>query len=169
MSTRRQHFSCPILLPWAVWSLGKVSFQCVNYSGMEKTMATHSSTLAWGVPWTEDPGRRQSMGWLRVRYDWATSLWRIGEGNGSPLPYSCGAWWAAVYGVAQSRTQLKRLSSSSSSVWANPQRLVSHYFFPLKLHTSPPDPSIPGPEHLVRCLGGCALKKEAWIGVPSTN
>ena len=46
----------------------------------------------------------------------------IGEGNGNPLqcsylenPRDRGAWWAAVYGVAQSRTQLKRLSSSSSS------------------------------------------------------
>ena len=46
----------------------------------------------------------------------------IGEGNGNPLQCSClenprdgGAWWAAVYGVAQSRTRLKRLSSSSSS------------------------------------------------------
>ena len=45
------------------------------------------------------------------------------EGNGNPLQYSClenprdgGAWWAAVYGVAQSRTRLKRLSSSSSSI-----------------------------------------------------
>ena len=45
-----------------------------------------------------------------------------GEGNGSPLQYSClenprdrGAWWAAIYGVTQSQTQLKRLSSSSSS------------------------------------------------------
>ena len=45
-----------------------------------------------------------------------------GEGNGTPLQYSClenpmdgGAWRAAVYGVAQSRTRLKRLSSSSSS------------------------------------------------------
>ena len=44
----------------------------------------------------------------------------IGEGNGNPLQYSClenprdgGAWWAAVYGVVQSRTRLKRLSSSS--------------------------------------------------------
>ena len=47
----------------------------------------------------------------------------FGEGNGTPLQCSClenprdgGAWWAAVYGVAQSRTRLKRLSSSSSSV-----------------------------------------------------
>ena len=45
-----------------------------------------------------------------------------GEGNGTPLQYFClenpmggGAWWAAIYGVAQSRTRLKRLSSSSSS------------------------------------------------------
>ena len=47
----------------------------------------------------------------------------FGEGNGTPLQYSClenprdrGAWWAAVYGVAQSQTQLKRFSSSSSSI-----------------------------------------------------
>ena len=49
------------------------------------------------------------------------SLSFIGEGNGNPLQCSClenprdgGAWWAAVYGVAQSRTRLKQLSSSSS-------------------------------------------------------
>ena len=51
------------------------------------------------------------------------SLSCIGEGNGNPLQYSClenprdgGAYWAAVYGVAQSRTRLKRLSSSSSKL-----------------------------------------------------
>ena len=51
----------------------------------------------------------------------ATSLSRIGEGNGNPLQCSClvnpregEAWWSAVYGVAQSQTRLKRLSSSSS-------------------------------------------------------
>ena len=51
------------------------------------------------------------------------SLSCIGEGNGNPLQCSClenpragGAWWADVYGVAQSRTRPKRLSSSSSSV-----------------------------------------------------
>ena len=120
------------------------------------------------IPWTEEPGRLQSMGSLRVRHDWATSLftfmhWRrkwqptplflpreshgqrslvgcspwgcyksdtterlhfhfslscIGGGNGNPLHCSClenprdrGAWWACVYGVAQSRTRLKWLSS----------------------------------------------------------
>ena len=87
-------------------------------------MAPHSSTLAWKIPWTEGPGRRQSMGSLGVRLDWATSLslftfmhWRRkwqptpvflpGESQGR------GAWWAAVYGVTQSRTQLKWLSSSN--------------------------------------------------------
>ena len=80
-------------------------------------------TPAWKIPWMEEPGRLQSMGSLRVGHDWAISLSlsRIGEGNGNPLQCSClentrdeGAWWAAVYGVTQSRTRLKWLSSSSS-------------------------------------------------------
>ena len=41
---------------------------------LEKEMATHSSILAWKIPWTEDPGRLQSMGSQRVRHNWATSL-----------------------------------------------------------------------------------------------
>ena len=89
-------------------------------------MAPYSSTLAWKIPWMEEPGGLQSMGSLRVGHDWATSLslfifmhWRRkwqptpvflpGESQGR------GAWWATVYGVAQSQTWLKRLSSSSSS------------------------------------------------------
>ena len=40
----------------------------------EKAMAFHSSALAWKIPWTEEPGGLQSMGLLRVRHDWATSL-----------------------------------------------------------------------------------------------
>ena len=79
-------------------------------------MAPHSSALAWKIPWTEEPGGPQSMGSLRVQHDSVTSLSlsRIGEGNGNPLQCSClenprdrGALWAAVYGVAQSRTRLK--------------------------------------------------------------
>ena len=62
----------------------------------------------WGLDTTE---------WLHFHF----SLSHIGEGNGNSLQCSClenprdgGAWWAAVYGVTQSRTELKRLSSSSS-------------------------------------------------------
>ena len=81
-------------------------------------MAPHSSTLAWKIPWTEGPGGLQSMG--REESDTTEqlhfhfSLSCTGEGNGNPLQCSClenprdeGAWWAAIYGVAQSRTQLK--------------------------------------------------------------
>ena len=91
---------------------------------LEKAMATHSSTLAWKIPRTEEPDRLQSLGSLRVGHDWATSLSLscTREGNGNPLQYSClenprdgGAWWAAVYGVAQSQTRLTWLSSSSSN------------------------------------------------------
>ena len=79
-------------------------------------MAPHSSTLAWKIPWMEEPGGLQSMGSRRVRHDRATSLSFscTGEGNGNPLQCSClenprdgGAWYAAVYGVAQSQTRLK--------------------------------------------------------------
>ena len=87
-------------------------------------MAPHSSTLAWKIPWAEEPGRLQSMGSLESdtteRLHFHFSLSCIGEGNGNPLQCSClenprdgGAWGAAVYGVAQSQTRLKRLSSSS--------------------------------------------------------
>ena len=41
---------------------------------LEKEMATHSSTLAWKIPWTEEPGRLQSMGLQRVGHDWASLL-----------------------------------------------------------------------------------------------
>ena len=92
----------------------------------KKAMAPHSSTLAWKIPWMEEPGGLQSMGSLRVGHtEWLHfhfSLSCIGEGNGNPLQRSClenprggGAWWAAVCGVAQSWTRLKRLCSSSSS------------------------------------------------------
>ena len=59
---------------------------------LEKTMAIHSSTLAWKIPQTEEPGRLHSMGSWNVRRDWATSLSLscIGEGNGNPL--QCLAW-----------------------------------------------------------------------------
>ena len=94
------------------------------YCIMEKAMAPHSSTLAWTIPWAEEPGGLQSMGSLESdmteRLHFHFSLSCIGEGNGHPLQCSClenprdgGAWWAAICVVAQSRTRLKRLSSSS--------------------------------------------------------
>ena len=64
-----------------------------------------------------------------------------GEGNGNPLQYSClenprdgGAWWTAVYGVAQSWTRLKRLSSSSSSIIK--EKNAENWNFSLQLITN---------------------------------
>ena len=82
---------------------------------MEKTMAPHSSTLAWKIPRTEEPGRLQSMGPLESdtteRLHFHFSLSCIGEGNGNTLQCSClenprdgGAWWAVISGVTQSQT-----------------------------------------------------------------
>ena len=87
-----------------------------------------SSTLAWKIPWREEPGRLQSMGSQRVGQDWATSLslftlmhwrrkWQLNTVFLSGV--SQGAWWAAIYGVAQSRTWLKWLSRSSSNLVYN--------------------------------------------------
>ena len=79
-------------------------------------MAPHSSTPAWKIPWTEEPGRLQSMGSLRDGHFTFTFHCHALEKEKvtNPLQCSClenprdgGAWWAAVYGVAQSRTQLK--------------------------------------------------------------
>ena len=78
-------------------------------------MAPHSSTLAWQIPWMEEPGRLQFMGSLRVdmteQLHFPFSLSCIGEGNGNPLQCSClenprdgEACWAAVSGVAESDT-----------------------------------------------------------------
>ena len=111
----------------------------------EKAMAPHSSTLAWKIPWMEEPGRLQSMRSRRVGHDWVTSLslftfmhWRRkwpptpvflpGESQGR------GAWWAAVYGVAQSRTWLKRLSSITKYKYL--ADFLAFFFFFLALFPS---------------------------------
>ena len=113
-------------------------------------MAPHSSTLAWKIPWTEEPGLVGCSPWGRWESDTTErlhfnfSLSSIGEGNGNPLQCSClenprdrGAWWAAVYGVARSRTRLKQLSSSSSSFQRGFLNFLGHLPHP-SLHSPPP-------------------------------
>ena len=93
---RRQWHPTPVLLP------GK--------SHGRRSLVGCSPWGHWGLDTTE-----------RLHFHFSLSC--IGEGNGNPLQSSClenprdrGAWWAAVYGVAESRTRLMWLSSSSSSV-----------------------------------------------------
>ena len=57
----------PAMQETRVWSLGWED-------PLEKEMATHSSILAWRIPWTEEPGGLQSTGSQRARHDWASSL-----------------------------------------------------------------------------------------------
>ena len=78
-------------------------------------------------PW----GRQESDTTEQLHFIFSLSC--IGEGNGNPLQCSClenprggGAWWAAIYGVAQGRTRLKRLSSSSSSISKNKQHFCQN-------------------------------------------
>ena len=103
----------------------KSFFGCKDQNWIQK-MAPHSSTLAG-----ESHGWRSLVGcspWGREELDTTErlpfhfSLSCIGEGNGNPLQCSClenprdwGAWWAAIYGVAQSQTRLKWLSCSSTN------------------------------------------------------
>ena len=65
-------------MKWRIILIGRESITTRNWNRVfcisEKAMAPHSSTLAWKIPWTEEPGRLQSMGLLRVGHDWATSL-----------------------------------------------------------------------------------------------
>ena len=149
---------------------------------MEKAMAPHSSTLAWKILWTKEPGRLQSMGSWRVGHDWATSLSRIGEGNGNPLQCSClenprdgRAWWAAIYEVAQSQTRLKWLSSSSSKEFACQCRRCEfdHWVqkIPQRRKWQPTTVFLPGKSHGQRSLvgyspWGCKTRLSNWTTPP---
>ena len=134
-----------LIIIWLTWPIGR---DCTCQ--MEKAMAAYSSTLAWKIPWMEEPDGLQSMGSLRVRHNWATSLslftfmhWRR---KWQPTPVFLpgesrdgGAWWAAVCGVAQSRTRLKRLSSSSRSLFSMSVSLSlfcmeDHLYYLLRFH-----------------------------------
>ena len=120
-------------------------------------MAPHSSTFAWKIPWTEEPGRLQSMWSLeldtteRLHFHFPFSC--IGEGNGNPLQCSClenprdgGAWWAAVYGVTQSRTRLKQQQQNNDrrNIHSLTFSSVSNCFLPDPMDGSLPSSSVRG-------------------------
>ena len=71
---REQHFRELLMKRWMSLKAGTVILICFYICFREKAMTPHSSTLAWKIPWTEEPGRLQSMGLLIVRHDPVTSL-----------------------------------------------------------------------------------------------
>ena len=87
-------------------------------------------------PW--DHEESDTTEWLHFHFSFSC----IGEGNGNPLQCSClenprdrGAWWAAIYGVAQSQTQLKQLSNSSSHLALNIK--TNSWYVPKSFHLNP--------------------------------
>ena len=97
----------------------------------EKAMAPHSSTLAWKIPWTEEPGRLWFTGLQRVGHDWLHchfSLSCIGEGNGTPL--QCSFWRIPGTGEpggllsvgSQSQTRLSDLAAAAFAMRLPPGR-----------------------------------------------
>ena len=132
---------------------GQFSLQCRRKAmpkNAQTTAQLHSSRmLIWRGQWHPTPVLLpgESHGWRnlvgcspwrhgksdtteRLHFDFSLSC--IGEGNGNPLQYSClenprdgGSWWAAVYGVTQSQTRLKWLSSSSSSIIVSLHQTIS--------------------------------------------
>ena len=144
---RRQWHPTPVLLP------GK--------SHGQRSLEGCSPWGRWGSDMTE---------WLRFDF----SLSCIGEGNGNPLQCSClenprdgGAWWAAIYGVAQSRMWLKRLSSSSSRWHSDEEsicqcRRCSFNLWvkktPLRKKWQPTQVFLPGKSHGQRSLEGYSAR-----------
>ena len=160
--------TCLALCISSIWLL--LSYFCNKPVMCLEEMALHSSTLAWKTPWTEAPGGLQSMGSLRVRHDWATSLslftfmhWRRkwqpipvflpGKSQGRGSVVSC------IYGVTQSQTWLKWLSSSSSSdvvvLWAT----ISNWSSPKRRWWYSPTYS-----HLVSSTCNTGIMTGTWSG-----
>ena len=133
-------------------------------------MAPHSSTLAWQIPWTEEPGRLQSMGSRRVGHDWMTSLslftfmhWRR-KWQPTPVflpenPRDGGAWWAAIYGVAQSGTRLmwfshlaKRLNALGTKKGCLPSPVLLNKMPGLVAHTIRQEKEVKGIHIRKKCF-----------------
>ena len=132
-------------------------------------------------PW----GRYKSGAAERLHFHF--SLSHNGEGNGSPLQCSClenprdgRAWWAAVYGVAQSRTRLKRLSSSSSSSLQNYEKInlssLGHSVHGIPLHGHISLTISPVERHLscflfsvVENISYLIYNMKVWVGLVSSN
>ena len=94
----------PTLRETQVWSLGRED-------PLEKEMATHSSTLAWQIPWMEDRGRLQFIGSQKVGHDWATSLFTF--------------------------FHLVFRTSRTIAIWVISHKFHSDHFFPLSLSLVP--------------------------------
>ena len=79
---------------------------------LEEELATHSSILAWRIPWTEEPGRLQSMGSQRVRHDWATFTFGCSQGT------RVTTFSSVTTGHTQNPLKKELLKVRSASTWS---------------------------------------------------
>ena len=113
-----------------IWSLGQED-------PLEKGMATHCSILAWRIPWTEESGGLQSMGWQRVGHDWVANTFTghlklLDEGPISRIelsseisPNNMGSmWWGNLAGLGYQRSLCL-----IASVWPNKHLFTQHLLF----------------------------------------
>ena len=167
----------PGMLETRVRSLGRIPWR--------RKMATHSSTLAWRIPWREEPGRLQSMGPQRVRHDWATSFIHS-------CTYKSVHWWISMckdihwYSL---RTIWHWREANSESVqgqkWIPKNSIPGTLYFLLpRLLSAPPNPphapcfptlrSLEAPPgRLLATLTGCGAVNQSHpdgvtVGTPGT-
>ena len=130
-----------------IWSLGQED-------PLEKEMATHSSILACKIPWTEEPGRPQSMGLQRVRHDWVPSPCLENSKDR-------GSWRAPVHGVAKSRDRTEPLTNTHIQLVQNHEG--SQWYYTAIKSVLQPLRGIPKP--FGRCAEQCMrtrLTKRKW-------
>ena len=132
---------------------------------LEKEKATHSSILAWEIPWTEKPGRVQSMGSQRVRHDWATNIHTSHAATAKSLqscptlhdPIDGSPPGSPVPGILQARTLAwVAISFSNACKWKVKVKLLSR----LRLLATPWTAAYQAP----RSMG--FSRQEYWSGVP---
>ena len=115
-----EHTRLESLCPFQLFQFGEFNIPLAFLLDFGEDRVKYLEDLMDGGASCSPRGREESDITERLCFHFSLSC--IGEGNGNPLHYSClenprdgGAWWPAIYGVAQSRTRLKQLSSSSSS------------------------------------------------------
>ena len=126
--------------PESACNVGNVGSNLGQEDALEKEMASHSSTVTWKIPWTEEPAKVQSMGLQRVKHDWETSLLM--------KQVACHLW-------LQGHLTVLFTSSGLKQAW--PSTFTEHSPLPSLLHKQhricTPGVSL----HSTKCAGKCVI------------
>ena len=109
-----------------MWDLEKVSYLPKSTCVLKKEMATHSSILVWRIPWTEEPGRLQSMGLQRVRHNWVTNTHSFTHTHTHTQTHTCLVNWRTEFWICICLTPKPRCFSPQYGT--SKILLIWHYF-----------------------------------------